>query len=424
MLEKILESKKKQLLIGIILCCLCLIVLFSTYSQDYLSNFIFISVVGIMIYLIYKSCFLGGGPSKQSSQLESVLNAIPGFVSWIDSEHHYLGVNKNLSDFFNLDPEDFIGKKLGTVTKDKNSILEEKIKELFSGVHEHIQLEISLVKDGTTFWRLLTLQKYNNGKNALLVSMDVTELKNAQIKIAEEEARSVHSGRLVALGEMVGTIAHEISNPLSVISITNSTLRRQIEKNNITEERLKVLADKTKTALDRITKIIHSIKNLVRDGTHDEMVDTSLDEIFSDVVLFISKKCEDNRIDFNIDRPVEKIILHCVPVQIGQIILILLNNAIDAISEGDFDGGGKWVQLKAVQTEKETLITVVDCGKGIDEKLSQKIFQSFFTTKGQGKGTGIGLNLALKLARSHGGDLVIKTDSSNTEFQLSIPHKA
>lgn len=423
-LEINLETKKKQLFLAILPCCLCLIALFCASSQGFLSILSFLAILVIMVFLTFKGFSLSNDSREQSTQLESVLNAIPGFVSWINSEHEYLGVNKNLSDFFNLAPKDFIGKKLGTVTKDKNSILEQKITELFSGVHEHIQLEISLVKDGVTFWRLLTLQKYNNGNNALLVSMDITELKNAQMKIAEEEARSVHSGRLVALGEMVGTIAHEINNPLSIISISNNTLRRQLEKNAVTEDRLRSLSDKTKTALDRITKIIHSIKNLVRDGSQDEMVDTSLSEIFGDITLFISKKCEDHKINFTIECPEKDIVLNCVQVQIGQIILILLNNAIDAISEDSSIGDDKWVRLQALQNEKETLISVVDCGGGIQEELAEKIFQSFFTTKGQGKGTGIGLNLALRLAKSHGGDLKIINDSSNTEFQLSIPHKS
>ena len=114
-------SRTKQSLLGIIVCCVALVALFSLHFNDIKNFSLFIFILASMAIFIYRAFSETEQSSEGNEQLESVLNAIPGFVSWIDSNQVYLGVNKNLSDFFNMEPKDFIGKRLGTVTKEKNT---------------------------------------------------------------------------------------------------------------------------------------------------------------------------------------------------------------------------------------------------------------------------------------------------------------
>jgi PAS domain S-box-containing protein len=351
-------------------------------------------------------------------QLEVVLNAIPGFVSWIDKDLNYCGVNKQLLDFFGSTQNEFIGEKLGSVTPGDNEFLIKQAIKLFNNKDKKVQCEISFEKEGQKYWNLLTLQKYNNDMNALLVSIDITQLKEAQIKTKEDEARAIHNGRLIALGEMVGTIAHEINNPLAVINMSNSILDKQGRDKKLDLARIASVHDMNKTALNKIQAIIKSVKNLVRDGSQDEFVTFSLKEIFEDVLLFIRKKCVSKKITLTFDFPEEDVLLKCVPVQIDQVLLILLNNACDAIEKEN----KKWIDIKVIPKKDSVQISIIDSGPGIDQQVSSKIFDTFFTTKERGKGSGIGLGLAQKIITSHKGTLSVDNNDKNTKFDLILPY--
>ncbi|RYZ68662.1 MAG: HAMP domain-containing histidine kinase [Proteobacteria bacterium] len=97
----------------------------------------------------------------------------------------------------------------------------------------------------------------------------------------------------------------------------------------------------------------------------------------------------------------------------------LLNNAYDAISTLE---GRKWVSIKTSNNPSGILISVTDCGPGIPKAVAEKIMQPFYTTKETGKGMGLGLSISCGLAESHHGSLKIDSGSSNTKFDLFIPH--
>jgi signal transduction histidine kinase len=109
--------------------------------------------------------------------------------------------------------------------------------------------------------------------------------------------------------------------------------------------------------------------------------------------------------------------LDCREVQLSQVILNLLNNAFDAISELP----NKWVHLESRMNEGIIEIRVIDSGSGIPEELREKILQPFFTTKEVGQGTGLGLSISKGIIESHGGTLSIDIKSQNTCFVIQIP---
>lgn len=358
--------------------------------------------------------------SFKSDQFQATLDAIPGFVSWIDTDLNYLGVNSKLANFFGVSEKEFIGKKLGSIADGKNDFLIIKAKELFASKNSMIQCEICFNKEESTYWSLLTLQKYNNDKNAILISIDITKLKEVQESIKIEEAKIMHNERLVALGEMATTIAHEINNPLTLISGTTSLLEKKIERNLIETDFLLNVVSKNTHALKKIKEIIKGIQNLARDGSNDSKKPASLFGILDDVLIFESKKCQDHNVELIVNKPVEDIIFNGVPVQVGQILIVLINNAIDAIEEQS----QKWVRIDVKNNEKDFQLIITDAGNGISEKIRDKIFNSFYTTKKAGKGTGIGLHIAKKIMDFHNGSIIVNPESDNTQFILTFNKSA
>jgi PAS domain S-box-containing protein len=352
----------------------------------------------------------------KTEQFQAILDAIPGFVSWIDRDLNYLGVNSKMSHFFGIEETQFIGKKLGQMTEYQNDFLVSKAKELFASKKSMIQCEIQFFVDEISYWNLLTLQKYNEDQKAVLISIDITELKMAQDLVRMEEAKIMHNERLVALGEMAATIAHEINNPLTLISASNTIIEKKIERNIMDLDTLTKVVGKNRLALKRVRDIIKGIQNLARDGRNEKQKPSSLFGILDDVLIFESKKCQDNDIQLEVTRTSEDIVFNGVPVQVGQVLIVLLNNAIDAISEK----ADKWIKVTIENGTKDFKIVVTDSGDGIAESEGKNIFDSFYTTKDAGKGTGIGLNIAKKIMESHGGSIVVNHKHQNTQFILTF----
>ena len=111
----------------------------------------------------------------------------------------------------------------------------------------------------------------------------------------------------------------------------------------------------------------------------------------------------------------------CAPTDISQIMLNLINNAIDSTLEA----GGNTVEVRIYyQKNKKLQFIVKDQGSGINKKNADKIFDPFFTTKGIGKGTGLGLSIAKKLALEQNGDIFFKNDADGSGCQFTLELKA
>src|SRR5262249_14437227 len=115
------------------------------------------------------------------------------------------------------------------------------------------------------------------------------------------------------------------------------------------------------------------------------------------------------------------IALTCRAVQISQILVNLLNNALDAVrnARGETATSG-WVEIRVDTIGERVLIRVLDSGPGVPEELESKIMQPFFTTKGAGRGTGLGLSISAAIAKEHGGSLRLDKKVSASCFVLEL----
>jgi len=114
-----------------------------------------------------------------------------------------------------------------------------------------------------------------------------------------------------------------------------------------------------------------------------------------------------------------------IPQDIGRVILNLINNALYAVAEKKQQSGNGNEPIVRVSTKRnngKVEIRVSDNGNGIPQKILEKIFQPFFTTKPTGQGTGLGLSLAYDIVKAHGGEIRVKTkEGEGSEFIIQIP---
>jgi signal transduction histidine kinase len=130
------------------------------------------------------------------------------------------------------------------------------------------------------------------------------------------------------------------------------------------------------------------------------------------------EKLKNRDIQLIYNPPAHSVILNCQEVQISQVLLNLIQNAVDAI---EAQTTKKWIKLEILPVSNTCQIRVTDSGLGIPISLQDKILQPFFTTKDIGKGTGLGLSISSSIVREHGGQFFYDKDSPNTSFVIEIP---
>jgi signal transduction histidine kinase len=145
-------------------------------------------------------------------------------------------------------------------------------------------------------------------------------------------------------------------------------------------------------------------------------ISSKIDKIIEDVFLIIAKACENKRIQINRNYNTDIFSIEVIDDQITQVILNILQNSIDSITED----GGK-ITLTLDRTNLDLILKIQDTGEGIKTENLKSIFEPFFTTKGQ-KGTGLGLSVSYGIVKSHGGDIVIESELGvGSTVTLTLP---
>ena len=148
----------------------------------------------------------------------------------------------------------------------------------------------------------------------------------------------------------------------------------------------------------------------------DGFKEFEVDQLLEDVLGITKAKFKTGGLPLEVFKPDEKIKVFGERVQLGQVLLNLLNNAYDEVSSME----NSWVRLEISKTKDSIVFKVIDSGSGLDEEASEKIFDPFFTTKEVGKGTGLGLSISKSIIENHTGRLYIDFDSKNTCFVVEL----
>jgi Na+/proline symporter/signal transduction histidine kinase len=244
-------------------------------------------------------------------------------------------------------------------------------------------------------------------------------IQKKTLELEEQKNVNFHISKMSALGEMAGGIAHELNNPLTIISSSNQVIRKLVEKGTIDKDLFLKYCNYIDKTITRISKIIIGLKTVSRDATNEDFLPTTIGNIIDDVVSLCGEKyrAAGNELRFNLNDPIFQTEISCRRVQISQVILNLLSNSYDAIEFLP----ERWIQIDCAIKDERLVLRFIDSGSGIPKDIQEKIFLPFYTTKEVGKGTGLGLSISNSIINNHNGNFYIDNDCLNTCFVMILP---
>lgn len=274
--------------------------------------------------------------------------------------------------------------------------------------------------DGSIEWRRGIAQPQKESDGSILwhgFIMDISNEKKLETDLKDSQRTAIHAARLASLGEMAGGFAHEINNPLMIITSKTDFIEQILTAKEPQIDKAITELEKIRKTTFRIAGIVKGLLTFARGGDQIEFQKVNLEQIKNDVLPLCIEKAKSEGVDLQFFFDGKKNILGN-SIQISQVLLNLINNSLDAISTNDT----KWVRVEAQEISDKKVIqfSVTDSGLGLNPQQIEKLMQPFFTTKGIGKGTGLGLSISKGLIEAHGGHLTYDRSSLNTRFYFEI----
>lgn len=352
--------------------------------------------------------------------IENIIESINDVLFITNKNGIIRKANKSAAVILEFDTSEIIGE---SVFKYMTSNSKEKMSRLKSNAFTTFQEEIEIVsKSGKVYNYLascseIVQQRKDSSKDFVFNLRNITERVKFDNEKEEHNKTLLHSAKMIALGELSSSIAHEINNPLAIIKANLELIGQNENMSNPNcEQNLKSLAVISKTT-DRIVKIVAQLRKFARiDMTENEKLDVhaTIEEIVG-MLKNIYKKIN---ISFAVNSNAEKFFVTGANGKLHQIFMNLFSNAKDAVV-------GKEEGLISVSTKNidhKLVIDVTDNGLGISKEHLPRIFDSFYTTKPAGQGTGLGLSIVNSIVREFGGDIKVSTkENEGTTFSITFP---
>lgn len=232
----------------------------------------------------------------------------------------------------------------------------------------------------------------------------------------ERDRIMIHQGRLAAMGEMIGNIAHQWRQPLNQIGLVVQKIEFDYDLRELTEESLKSMVSECMKYILYMSRTIDDFRNFF--SSEKEKTSFSLNDAIKRGLSLISASVTSNHIRLNFQEDgISTVIGHTN--QFTQAVLNLVNNSMDALLANN--PAEPFIEIHCFCLGPKSIVTVRDNGGGIDESIINKVFDPYFTTKYKSLGTGIGLYMAkMIIENTMGGSLSVRNIDDGAEFRIEI----
>jgi signal transduction histidine kinase len=251
----------------------------------------------------------------------------------------------------------------------------------------------------------------------LQLATDISERRRAEALFRQQQEKMQMTARLVTVGEMATTLAHELNQPLAAITNYSMGCVRRLRSGNWQESELLEAMEKGAAQAERASKVLQRVRSFVSRRAPN-LVSCDINEVIGGVSSMISLEARQRGAAVALDLSNVIPYVHADPLLMEQVILNLARNGIESMEETS--PAERQVVIRSRAYEQETVeIEVADHGRGIDPQLEGNLFTPFFSTKPHG--TGLGLHICRSIVEAHGGRVwVTRNPAQGVTFHFSL----
>lgn len=341
----------------------------------------------------------------REAHLSSILDTVPDAMIVIDERGIMQSFSTAAERLFGFSSAEAVGRNVAILMPNPHRDAHDAYLGRYLSTGERRIIGVGRVvagqrKDGTTFPMELAVGEMRSSSGRFFTGFirDLTERQKTEARLQELQSELVHISRLTAMGEMASTLAHELNQPLSAIANYLKGSRRLLESSeDTTSQMLKGAMDRAAEQALRAGQIIRRLRDFVSRGETERRVE-SLAKLVEEAsaLALVGVKEYGIQVRFHFDPNCDQVLADKVQVQ--QVILNLLRNAVEAMMEAP-------VRRLTVQTapaaDDMVSVTISDTGHGFTEEVARQLFTPFVTTKPQGMG--VGLSISRTIIEAHGG---------------------
>lgn len=367
---------------------------------------------------------------KEKNYIRHLIESSSDFQLTLSNDGKIMDMNKAFEEFVGKNREDIIGTSVYKYLPRKG--MESFINNIFEKKKiRNIELPINVQGKGIFHYNFSgTAFTTLDGKLGVYISVgDVTEMKRQYDEILEKERQlaRAHASRLSTLGEMASAMAHEINQPLAIISMVAEGIFKYIKKDRIDMSLLPRDIKDILNSIKRIDRIITHMRTFSRLPGEWKLIEP--EQILNNTFIILDEQFKMH--DILVSRHIEK---NLPPIkvdinQLEQVFIIILINARQVLDEKKMqknqvgESFQKQMVVSIFQEGKEVVFEFADNGYGVPDEFKSRIFEPFFTTKKTEEGTGLGLSIAYRILIQflNGRIWVEDNEMKGASFKVSLP---
>ena len=359
----------------------------------------------------------------REAHLKSILETIPDAMIVIDPKGLIQSFSVAAERLFGRQADEVIGKNVSMLMPSPYREAHDGYLGRYLRTGERRIIGVGRVvvgerKDGSTFPMQLAVGEMKSNDKLFFTGFirDLTERQKTEGRLQELQAELIHISRLTAMGEMASTLAHELNQPLSAISNYLKGARRILDgKAQDARALVSEALDKASDQSLRAGQIISRLRNFVARGEAERKVE-SLSKLLEEASALALVGAKDQGVKVRFDLDTGHDLVFADKVQVQQVVLNLIRNAIEAMAETETR---HLVISSAADDERMVRVSVSDTGSGLSSDMIPQLFQPFVTTKPHGMG--VGLSISKTIVEAHGGRLWAESNSGGgTIFHLTL----
>ena len=363
--------------------------------------------------------------AEAEAHLRSILATVPDAMVVIDERGTILSFSAAATQMFGYGEADIVGQnvKMLMPSPDRERHDQYLVNYLTTGIRKIIgvgRVTTALHRDGNTFPIELAVGEAWLGERRIFTGFirDLTERQQTLLRLQDLQSELAHVGRVSEMGTLASSLAHELNQPLTAVASYCESARDLLdqEPDRETVDMVKEALDEAAQQAVRAGQIVRRLRDFMSTGETERRVE-SLQRLINEANALALVGSRELGIDvqLELDPSADRVLVD--RVQIQQVLVNLIRNAIDAMMDSD-------VRSLSVRTQRDgdnlVRVTIEDTGSGISDSVAAQLFQPFVTSKQNGMG--IGLSICRTIVEAHGGRIWFEpAKSGGTAFHFTVP---